>query len=905
MVVQSVSVQTPLRRAALGSSDIFMDDVDDDVVEPLNDSQVYGKKYSGDPNTKALTLFKAVQHNQHVLVAQNINEGANHEAFYPTEPVDSRTALRVACRDGNVRLTRLLLQARASLFSHLEKDRWTALHSAAYHGHEAILRLVLQEASELHENLRVDGFSLLHVLAETINSNLPAGGADLMKWVLSPASGHQLAVDAKTDRLGYSEWTPLHMCAARGKMKSMIHLLKAGADLHCRTGDFSLHLPGAHKLLQGDIVAYSGLSDSAIVDGFAPPVCGSSLLSKIPEYTVDSGLLPIHLAALGGHLRTLQFLMQQGQNLNATTKRYRWTPLFFAVWAGQHAIVKEICRNGGRRFINCTDRRADSQWTPLALAVMRCDIEMVQLLVAYGGDPLVRLMMHDFPGAHFTQHTTDAGSEDWSSTDYRVSLLHLAVLRGDLEMLQTLIPLVRTAHFAPIRLSSVPLTPQMQSQPLVIGSARGGAVYAPQNRAAASKMALSSKKARSRSAGSTATTATGGGPRTVSNATTAFDQSKATLLNTTGAASSKTVGGTMYPLQGGGILVGNGEATSSTGRLGGTIAEPVSAVTKGLVSALERTSTNIGREALMRQRKRSHVQPVEEKSNGADPLFFQTTEGWSPITLAAQLMTVDPQRKDGYKFTVWDQATPNGTVDRSTQPRADVFLTLLKTRLALREGSDLPAPVVPSRFNQVSENLAIRVVRNFIQTASAYEVVPISRAGRNDETDIEDELLTTEDQETVAGSSPGLLPGGATTSLATTAGNSSSLRTRKSATLRGDGTQKTAQISVSGVEERQIYPAGLLERVMVATFIAAAHANRLDLARVLLESNAVDPNFGSVLPVQLRPLHIACASGYGSFAQLLLDFKADPTSRDESGRGPIEKLHLYYSTLLTSVGNRG
>lgn len=86
----------------------------------------------------------------------------------------------------------------------------------------------------------------------------------------------------------------------------------------------------------------------------------------------------------------------------------------FAVWAGHHIVVRELCRCGARRFINCTDRRADAQWTPLSLAVLRGDVAMIQLLVAYGADPLVRFSMCDFPGTHFTQHTAEAGIMYWS-----------------------------------------------------------------------------------------------------------------------------------------------------------------------------------------------------------------------------------------------------------------------------------------------------------------------------------------------------------------------------------------------------------------------------------------------------------------------------------------------------------
>eukprot|EP00392_Amoebophrya_sp_AT5.2_P001188 g1190.t1 len=397
MVVQTVSCQTPVNISRV---------IEEEAPVVVN-SQAYGISYGGDPPSKALTLFKAVQHNQHVLVAQNLEEGADCEAFYSMEAIDSRCALRVAARDGNIRLCRLLLKENASCFAHLEKDRWTALHSAAYHGHEAVLKLIYgNDNSNLRHDVdaRVDGFTSLHILAEVVNSNLPSGGADLMKWVLqqltavndqAPGLGMKVGpagrgqqgdiVNAKSDRMGFSEWTPLHICACRGKMKSIVHLLRYGADLHCRTGEFGLHTPGLRNLSQGDVVAYAAFPSASTPAAINQPLPISRSKTAFPdEHTFDSGLLPIHLAALGGHLRTLQFLLQQGQNINATTKRYRWTPLFFAVWGNHHAIVKEICRNGGRRFVNCTDRRADSQWTPLGLATLRGDVEMVQLLIAYG-----------------------------------------------------------------------------------------------------------------------------------------------------------------------------------------------------------------------------------------------------------------------------------------------------------------------------------------------------------------------------------------------------------------------------------------------------------------------------------------------------------------------------------------
>jgi len=48
----------------------------------------------------------------------------------------------------------------------------------------------------------------------------------------------------------------------------------------------------------------------------------------------------------------------------------------------------------------------------------------------------------------------DAPENKWSGPDSRISLLHLAVLRGCPDMLKTVLPLVRATHFSPVRSSS-------------------------------------------------------------------------------------------------------------------------------------------------------------------------------------------------------------------------------------------------------------------------------------------------------------------------------------------------------------------------------------------------------------------------------------------------------------------
>lgn len=178
--------------------------------------------------------------------------------------------------------------------------------------------------------------------------------------------------------------------------------------------------------------------------------------NQVGSQWLDGGLLPIHLAAFGGHLRTVQLLVKGGQSINVRTSRHQWTPLMFAVWSGNVQLVSEICRIGGREVINCTDRRADgSEWTPLAIAVARWGPDMVNALITYGADPLVRLGSADFPGQAFIDHVAplllDAPDNKWSGPDSRISLLHLAVLRGNVRVLSTILDFARAAHFGPVR----------------------------------------------------------------------------------------------------------------------------------------------------------------------------------------------------------------------------------------------------------------------------------------------------------------------------------------------------------------------------------------------------------------------------------------------------------------------
>lgn len=383
---------------------------------------------------ESMLLLRSAKSNEQHTVNTCLDRGADIDYVSVEEPVHVCTPLRAACAEANMGVVKTLLARSADVFFNSQKDHWTALHSAAHGGHEHVVTTLLLDADALQENTCHDGFRLPHLVAECLNDRLLNSGSDIMAWLLKSMPS---LVTARSSREGFYDWTALHLVASRGFVKASLALLRGGAELNARTGDFHMRSPKLNKF-----VASHAPQTARLEPGF----------NSIGPQWLDEGLLPIHLAAFGGHQRTLQLLVRNGQSINSTTLRHRWTPLMFAVWSGNVSLVREVCRLGGRNVIDNFDRRADGcEWNPLVLAVARWGPEMVQALISYGADPLVRLAWKDFPGVGFLKRLPLEAENRWTGPDARISLLHLAVVRGCNEMLKTVMPLVRAAHFSPVR----------------------------------------------------------------------------------------------------------------------------------------------------------------------------------------------------------------------------------------------------------------------------------------------------------------------------------------------------------------------------------------------------------------------------------------------------------------------
>lgn len=388
-----------------------------------------------------LRLLSCVKANEISGIDVAIDHGADVNFANLQEPINLQTPLRAACALANVKMARLLLSQGADVFAHFAKDGWTALHSACYSGHDHIAKLLLEEAGSLHEGTLQDGWGLMHLLALCVTDRLSKQGASLICWILKQMPGVEL--NAFSKHAGFYDWTPLHVAAARGMTQVCSALLKAKANVWASTGDFHVSSPHLNKFASAGSIASVGA-------GF----------DRVEGRHLDKGLLPLHVAAFGGQARTCQLLLRQApRSLHTMTHRHCWTALLHAVWSDSAELVRELCRQGARKCINDIDRRGDgTSWSPISLAVIRCSPDVVQVLVEYGADPLMRMALVDFPGSAFLKHCSlalpDAAENTWSGPDKRISLLHLAICRGSSTMVKALMPLLRSAHQQPVRLST-------------------------------------------------------------------------------------------------------------------------------------------------------------------------------------------------------------------------------------------------------------------------------------------------------------------------------------------------------------------------------------------------------------------------------------------------------------------
>ena len=288
----------------------------------------------------------------HYDVADTLIRLCPQPAFLSTQNRQSYSPLHIAVLQNNPAIVRALIVNGASLASY-DRDGNTPLHLAAVRGYLECGEALLKPISVQEMSNRFSQWILANHKPEEVVDRCNYYGEQCVH--LAIASSHcdvadtlirlcpQPAFLSTQNRQSYS---PLHIAVLQNNPAIVRALIVNGASLasYDRDGNTPLHLAAVRGYLECGEALLKPISVQEMSNRFSQWI----LANHKPEEVVDRcnyyGEQCVHLAAMGGHCRFLQFLCWNNADMNAQEGRGGRTPLHFAVGAksleAAHCLVE-------------------------------------------------------------------------------------------------------------------------------------------------------------------------------------------------------------------------------------------------------------------------------------------------------------------------------------------------------------------------------------------------------------------------------------------------------------------------------------------------------------------------------------------------------------------------------------
>lgn len=313
------------------------------------------------------TLLGAVMTREFQLVEELLAKGVPVNF---RDPDCGYTPLAWAVMNQSEEVVRALIQAGADLEAQ-DLLGQTPLFAAMASENESVLRLLLAAGANCNHT-DCTGFTVLE-------------SAIWNEWT----EAIDILLDGGADPNAYSKdkATALHWAVAKGSIVAAQTLIDAGADLTLglRAGDVSYlfegFAPGTTPLM---IAAQRGHSQLVI-----------SLLEHgaNPKRVDERGNTAVDHATRAGRVDVLRILEEAGEKVNYKSRRLNNAALLLAVQQQDVAGVRRALDNGARTDVT----EKPSKRTPLMLACLRDDLEIVQLLLDAGADPNQHTRRGEYP----------------------------------------------------------------------------------------------------------------------------------------------------------------------------------------------------------------------------------------------------------------------------------------------------------------------------------------------------------------------------------------------------------------------------------------------------------------------------------------------------------------------------
>ena len=270
------------------------------------------------------------------------------------------TSLHLATQKGHLDVIKLLLDRGADV-NMSNNEGWTSLHLAAQKGHLDVIKLLLDRGADVNMSNN-EGWTSLHLAAQN-------GHFEVVELLLSRGADFTM-----TDNYG---WTPLDAAAEKSHL-GVVQLLLNGGDSvlsPCQPVEeplgsrFDINtLGGPH----GSIIntaAYTGHLEmlQMLVENYKANIFATDWL----------GRTPLHVAARGGNLDCMNYLLNSGLHCSDVDNIGN-NVLHYACSGGSTEAVWRILK------LDPSTADGSPSWTPLHWACRIGDSELIQLLLSHG-----------------------------------------------------------------------------------------------------------------------------------------------------------------------------------------------------------------------------------------------------------------------------------------------------------------------------------------------------------------------------------------------------------------------------------------------------------------------------------------------------------------------------------------
>jgi ankyrin repeat protein len=320
-------------------------------------------------------LHLAVSRGQTSFAKQLHAKGAQLDA----QTTSGNTSLYHAVNNEQFEIATWLLELNANA-NCPDENGWTPLHLAASQGYLDIAKQLYAKGAQLNVQTK-SGMSPLH-------RAVAKGQSGMVAWLLD------MGADLKA--VTENGWTPLHIAASDGHIDIAKQLYEKGAPVDARAKNDITPLYLASRVGHFDLVVWL-IQQNANVnlvssDGDGPLQAATNGHLEVAKYLhanggqIDSrtkdGHTLLHIASAGGYLPLVAWLIELNLDVNCPTTGGKWMPMHYAAEGGHVATINQLLKFGANAKAESSDG-----WTPLHMAASLGHLAPVNRLLELGADP--------------------------------------------------------------------------------------------------------------------------------------------------------------------------------------------------------------------------------------------------------------------------------------------------------------------------------------------------------------------------------------------------------------------------------------------------------------------------------------------------------------------------------------